>query len=117
MTKNEETNRKTVAIDFDGVLNNYTGWKGDNDLSTPKSGINYFLKKISDEYDIVIFTCRDMSKVRDWLQTYDLDKYIRAVTMTKPKAYVYIDDRAITYNGHYDEVLEKLETFKTWWEK
>ena len=114
--KTEDIDKKIVAIDFDGVLNKYEGWKGENNLSTPQSGVAYFLGKISEDYNIVIFTCRDNRKVREWLEKYKLDQYITAVTMTKPQAYVYIDDRSITYDGSYSKVLEELENFRVWWE-
>lgn len=112
-----ENERPIVAIDFDGVLNKYHGWRGENILEEPQAGVAYFLRKINKNYDVVIFTCRDIKKVREWLNEYKLSQYIRAVTMTKPHAYVYIDDRAITYNGSYSEVLEKLEEFCVWWDK
>lgn len=108
--------RLTVAVDFDGVLNKYSGWNGENDLSTPQSGVQYFLKKLNEKYGVIVFTVRDKDKVKEWLKKYELDRYVIHVTDIKPKAVAYIDDRAIKYNGNYGEVLEKLERFKTWWE-
>ena len=34
-----------ICIDFDGVLNNYKGYDGDN-LGTPKDGAKEFLEKL-----------------------------------------------------------------------
>ena len=105
-----------VAVDFDGVLNRYTGWKGENKLFEPQSGVKYFLKKLNEDYDVVIFTCRNTEKVKKWLKDNELDMYIKGVTENKPKAIAYIDDRAINYDGSYEKTLKKLKDFKTWWE-
>ena len=35
-----------ICIDFDGVLNNYNGYDGDN-LGTPRPGAKEFLEKLS----------------------------------------------------------------------
>lgn len=105
-----------VAVDFDGVLNRYTGWKGENILFEPQSGVKYFLKKLCEDYDVVIFTCRNTEKVKEWLKEHGLDRYVHGVTENKPKAVAYIDDRAINYDGNYNKVLKQLNNFKTWWE-
>lgn len=109
--------RKTIAIDFDGVMNKYKGWKGENTLYKPQTNLHHFIKKVYKNHDIVIFTCRDVKKVYEWLDEYKLREYILAVTNLKPKALVYIDDRAIQFNGDYDETIEQIQQFKTWWEK
>lgn len=106
----------TVAVDFDGVLNKYTGWNGEKDLSVPQSGVKYFLEKLDEEYNIIIFTVRDTDLVCDWLEKYELDKYVIHVTNMKLPAVAYIDDRSINYSGNYKEVLDTLKDFKTWWE-
>ena len=113
----QQKERLTVAVDFDGVINKYKGWNGENDLSVPQSGVKYFLEELNKEYSVIIFTVRDTENVKKWLKKYGLDKYVIHVTDMKPKAIAYIDDRAITYKGNYSEVLKELEEFKTWWEK
>lgn len=125
VSRNEEIEKKLqkeqfypiVAVDFDGVLNRYTGWKGDNELFEKQSGADYFLKKLDEDFNVIIFTVRDADKIKEWLKKYELDKYVLHVTNYKPKAVAYIDDRAINYNGSYEEVLNKLKDFKTWWER
>ena len=112
-----ETEPIYVAVDFDGVLNKYEGWKGENDLSVPQSGVKYFLKKLNENYEVIIFTVRDTDKVKNWLEKHELSKYVIHVTDMKPKAVAYIDDRAINYDGNYEKVLNNLKDFKTWWEK
>ena len=36
------------------------------------------------------------------------------VTMEKPPAVCYIDDRAICFDGHPETLLEKIVNFKPW---
>lgn len=112
----QQKGRLTVAVDFDGVINKYKGWDGENDLSVPQSGVKYFLEELNKEYSVIIFTARDTDKVEEWFKKYELDKYILHITNMKPRAVAYIDDRAINYDGNYKKVLNKLKEFKTWWE-
>jgi Mg-chelatase subunit ChlI len=46
-----------------------------------------------------------------------LDKYeivVDKVTAEKPKATVIIDDRALTFDGHPETLLGKINGFKPW---
>lgn len=36
--------RKTIAVDFDGVLAEYDGWKGDDQLGSPRMDVVKVLK-------------------------------------------------------------------------
>jgi hypothetical protein len=109
---------KTVCLDFDGVLNNYTGWKGKDHLGEPKEGIKKFLEELSKKFDkIIIETTRDKLAVAVWLKKHGLSKYIINIYDKKPIATVYIDDRAIKFNGNFKYALKELEYFKTYWEE
>ena len=109
--------KKRIYIDFDGVLNNYTGWTGDKNLSTPKVGAKDFLEKLSKSYEIYIFTTRDRETVYKWLIRYYLDDYIEDVTNIKEPAFVYIDDRSIKFDGDYFKTITDIENFKPHWQK
>ena len=108
--------RQTVCVDFDGVMNEYTGFD-ENDLCEPKPYLEEFLCKLDDNYDVVIYTCRDIYKVQSWLYRYGLENIPVKVTNEKIPAIAYIDDRAIQFNGNFNEVLEKLHHFKPYWQK
>jgi hypothetical protein len=109
---------KTVCLDFDGVLNNYTGWKGKDHLGEPKEGIKEFLEILSKKYDkIIIETTRDRLAVAVWLKKHGLWKYVINIYDKKPIATVYIDDRAIKFNGDFKDTLKELEYFNTYWEE
>lgn len=103
-----------ICVDFDGVLNTYTGWRGDSELYVPRDGAKEFLDELNKKYVVYIFTTRDKYKVIDWLDKYGLE--YDDVTNSKIGALCYIDDRAIQFNGDYQEVLKELSDFKTYWE-
>lgn len=109
--------KKNICIDFDGVLNTYTGWQGEDELFEPREGCHLFLQKLSKSYDISVFTIRDAKSVQIWLQKYDLDKFILNVTNTKIPAEIFIDDRAINFDGNYESLLLKIKDFIPHWKK
>jgi len=67
-------------------------------------------------YKVVIFTVIDTEAVWDWLRKFDLHVHIDDVTNSKPPAVAYIDDRAINFNGNYQDALNALKGFKSHWE-
>jgi hypothetical protein len=114
----------TLAIDFDGVLHAYTGWvdfsmvpKGD-----PVPGAEEFLRLATfDGFRVVIYSTRaadpdGRQAIEDWLDRYNLRQYIDAVTAGKPPALVYLDDRAILFDGTFPDPKELLK-FRAWWEE
>ena len=109
--------KKLLCIDFDGVINNYTGNYNPDDLCKPREGVELFLKSLSNNYFIYIFTSRNTLKVEQWMCKHNLIHYISHITNIKEPAYAYIDDRAIKFNGDYDKTLTALEKFKPHWYK
>ena len=105
-----------ICVDFDGVLNNYAGYDGEN-LGTIKHGAKEFLQKLNEEYTVTILTVRGYEPVMKWLDENQLLEYVDFVTKIKPPAVAYIDDRAVCFKGDYKETLEELKGFKTYWEE
>ncbi|MBD5401660.1 hypothetical protein HDR58_02505 [bacterium] len=107
--------KKTICIDFDGVLNNYNGWQGEDNLFEMKDGCDEFLNKVSKIYNITIFTTRKKSLVVEWLNKYKLSKYIENITDKKIPAEIYIDDRAVNFDGNYDNTYSSIKEFLPYW--
>lgn len=51
----------------------------------------------------------------DLLYKNKIDKYFNDVTNVKPQAFIYLDDRALNFNGNYSDALFNVETFDTYW--
>ena len=116
---------KTVVFDFDGVIHSYTsGWKGKNNIPDPPVvGIADALKEIySAGYEVVIVSTRCCDEegilaIKQWLDKYGLSKFVDKVCKEKPPAIVYIDDRAICFDGHPEFLLRKIDLFRPWYHK
>lgn len=90
---------KTIAIDFDGVLHEYSkGWNGGK-IERPEPGAKEALITLCKKYDVVILTARtDLEPVAKWM-TAQFPEVIDQITITnvKPAAAIYIDDRALRF--------------------
>ena len=106
-----------MLIDLDGVLNNYN--KYTNDIPEIKKGAEEFIKSLynPDEYELVLFTTRNKLQALHWLIENNLDKYFKDVTNVKIPAYLHIDDRAIRFNGDFNEALVEISNFKPYWKE
>ena len=108
-----ELMKKTIMIDLDGVLDNYTVYT--DNIPEIRKGAKDFVKKLSKNYELILFTTRPSMKATKWLEENKIDKYFKDVTNTKYPAYIYLDDRAIKFEGDYDKALEEIENFKVYW--
>ena len=116
---------KTVVFDFDGVIHSYSsGWQGaDAANDPPVEGIAEALKQIHQAgYKIVIVSTRCATPeggacVNDYLLKYDMLKYVDAICKEKPPAIVYIDDRAICFDGDAKSLLSQIQSFKPWYQQ
>ena len=112
--------KQTVVFDFDGVIHSYTsGWKGPDIIPDPPvPGIKEAIAEIrAAGYEVVVVSTRcatvqGQGSVRAWLLDKGID--VDRVCMEKPPAIVYIDDRAICFDGNPATLLGKIQTFKPW---
>lgn len=115
----------TVVFDFDGVIHSYTsGWKGADTIPDPPvPGIAEALAEIRDAgYRVVIVSTRCSSQagvdaINMWLYQNKIAQYVDEVCMEKPPALVYIDDRAICFDGDPAGLLTQIQGFKPWYHK
>lgn len=112
--------KQTIVFDFDGVIHSYTsGWQGAANIPDPPvPGIKEAIADIrAAGYEVVVVSTRCATTeghgaIRAWLIDHGIE--VDAVKMEKPPAIVYIDDRAICFDGKPESLLEKIQTFKPW---
>ena len=111
--------KQTVVFDFDGVIHSYTsGWKGATIIPDPPvPGIKEAIDEIRKLYHVVVVSTRcsspeGVTAIMDYLKVNGI--VVDDVVMEKPPAVVYIDDRAIRFNGDPSDLLNQIVTFKPW---
>lgn len=105
-----------LCIDFDGVMNCYPGYQGDDILFEPAPGLETFLQRLQRfKQPLVVHTARRACKVEEWLQEYKLHDFFKLVTNEKVPAIAYIDDRAVQHNGDFNDTIKKLNDFRVHW--
>lgn len=112
------TDAPIVCVDFNGVLDSYTGWQGARHFDPPRPGAREFLRALRARgYAIVVFTTRFPDDVWRWLGEFGLDELVQDVTDRKPAAHVFVDDRAVCFRGDFDDTLKQIDTFTAHWER
>jgi len=103
----DRAHKRTVAVDLDGVLAQYTGWKGIDHIGDPIPGARAFLQTLRERFEVVIHSCRCntelnreganllRNRIRDWLEKHDLPYDHIWAEAGKPAAVAYVDDRAV----------------------
>ena len=109
--------KKTILIDLDGVLNKYSGNYDENYIPPIKEGAKEFLKNLSKEYEIKIFTARNKNLTKKWLIEFNVNEYISDITNVKEPCMVYVDDRCVTFDGNYENLANCINNFKPWYKK
>ena len=107
--------KKTILIDLDGVLNTYIGNYDENFIPQIKEGAKEFLKELSKNYRIVIFTTRNLLISSKWVMDNGIDKYISNISNHKEPCYLVIDDRCINFDGNYSGLKDRIDKFQPWY--
>jgi hypothetical protein len=112
---------QTVAIDFDGVIHQYSkGWNDGTIYDYAVVGAFKSIEILQKTHAVAIFTTREVQSIIDWFRSYgyencttewtppfwnDQEKIL--VTNIKPAAQVYIDDRGIRFKD-WDQTIDEL---------
>lgn len=125
MSENEfppgfESEQKNLAIDFDGVIHdNNMGFFDGTCYGEIIKGTYEAIESLSQRYDIIIFTAKAKASrpmiggksgvelVWEWLNFHKLSPFIKEVTSEKPRAFAYLDDKAIRFVS-WEKALEDL---------
>ena len=106
-----------VCVDFNGVLDAYTGWRGPDHFDPPRDGVRAFLEALAARgFAVVILTTRYSDDVWRWLREHGLADLVQDVTDRKPAAHVFVDDRAVCFRGDFASTLAEIDTFAAHWE-
>jgi len=110
--------KRKILVDLDGVLNEY-GKKpfDENNIPIMKTGAKKFLEKLSEKYELYLFTSRNLMLSAKWLIQNNIDKYFKDVTNTKIQSFLYIDDRCLCFKGDYDSIFKEINEFEVYWKK
>lgn len=112
----------TIVVDFDGVLHSYTsGWQGEDVIPDPPvEGAQAFVRRLhADGYAVVVASTRANSeKGRGAMAVWFVKNGFPTVHIAhgKPSGRVYIDDRALRFNGSWPSNAE-IEAAATPWNK
>src|SRR5678815_4824329 len=103
----------TISIDFDGVIHDYSdGWTGYHPIGEPVPGSLEFVQECIDVgYVVFISSCRAFTQtgrecIKVWLEDNGFPIGRIHITSDKPHADWYIDDRAIRFEGDFNQVKE-----------
>lgn len=115
---------KTIAVDMDGVLSQYHGWEGDDKIGFPILGAREGMEELKKlDFHIVVHTTRGDAQVKEWLGRFkvpydeiNVNSAISGQNRGKPVAAIYLDDRAIVFNGSWKEAIKRVKVFQAWWE-
>ena len=108
---------KTIAVDLDGTIYHQKAWNRDN-IGVPIPGAREELQKFIDAgWHVVIYTARlpeDWDNIESTVQA-DGIPYTRLWRKEgKPLADVYLDDRAITFDGNWARMFQRVEGWNPW---
>lgn len=114
--------KKTIAIDFDGVIHKYSkGWHDGTAYDVPMDGAIEGIKKLMEKYIVYVHTARPAQDVQHWFGVHtDLgteiiredvkfytNEHLVGISNRKLPAIYYIDDRAL-YFIDWEQTLDKV---------
>jgi hypothetical protein len=116
---------KTIAFDLDGTILKYKVGMADHDaFGEPYPGVVDEMKKLrSKGWKIIIWTCRGKSKamvshLKKYGIPYDDINENSSGPHDSPKIHadVYVDDRAIRFDGNTKGLADKIMNLRPWHE-
>lgn len=112
----------TIAIDFDGVIHQYSrGWQDGTIYDPPMPGALEGLRTLMEQDAIFIFTTRDISQVGSWLLEHGFSVRLGhdgpfwnergrlLVTNRKLAATAYLDDRAVRFTDWRQALADLID--------
>lgn len=102
----------TIALDFDGVLSLYDG-DAAQPPGPPVPGAREFIHKLMKRgLEVVIFSSREKETIAQWLQAHNFPPL---TIFYKPPVLALIDDRAVRFQGSFDDLTRAMWE-PPWWQ-
>ena len=116
---------KTICIDFDGVIHDYSkGWLGVDVFTKPIDGASEFTHALKNRGWVIILhtTRKDSPKLRKFLSENDIVVDYINYNPHQPKgseeskiiADIYLDDRGMCFRGSFEQTLIDVLRFRPW---
>lgn len=110
-----------VCLDFDDTINDYPGWQNEGYAlinGKPLPGVKEGIKALRDSgWLVLVHSVRcsytgGMVAVVNYLNQYNIR--VDGVCSNKPPADVYLDDKAVRFNGDWEQAVKEIKTVKHW---
>jgi hydroxymethylpyrimidine pyrophosphatase-like HAD family hydrolase len=121
MPKNE-----FIAFDFDGVIAEYHGYKGEENEENPIKEIVETIRELKKQgCKVIIYSTRGDKFLKEYCEKHNIpvdyfnnNPKFENSNEGKPVAQVYIDDKTVPFKGQSPEQLVKeILDFKSYWDK
>lgn len=107
-----------IAIDLDGTLLQYSGWRGENRFGKPYKGAKEFVKTLlSMGHKVTVFTARENHEpVKKYLKKMGFPE-LDVTNIKRHDFSIFIDDRAMNYDGSitWERFAHRIGNFEPWW--
>jgi FMN phosphatase YigB (HAD superfamily) len=120
----EKQHKLVIGLDFDGVVHRSSkGFHDGTIYDEPVEGSIEAIKRLAKKYRLVIYTCKGRPErplingktgselIWEWLEKYGIADCIEEVTALKPRAKIYIDDKAIRFENWEQTEADVYENF------
>jgi hypothetical protein len=121
----KESRSCNYAFDFDGVIAQYSGYKGKDQAGPPVMEVVDAIRQLKARgHKIIVYgSTRDNDFLKAYAEKYDIpidyfneNPEVESSSGRKPVARVYVDDRALTYRGQSaNDLVEQIENFEPYW--
>jgi len=108
----------TICLDFDGVVHLNGRFVASTIIEgEPVPGVTHAIERLREQYKVVVHSCRcaadgGVDAIKDWLKLHGIE--VDDVVDHKPMAEVYVDDRAVAFDGDWLATLDDIDEFKPW---
>jgi hypothetical protein len=109
--------RRTLCLDFDGVIHSYTsGWCGEDVIPDPPiHGTRAAIERLRKTFRVLVHSARcrtaeGRTAIENWLKHHHIE--VDEVVEHKPPAFAYVDDRAIPFTGGWENVIPAIHDFR-----